>query len=244
MYRKVILLVISPNGSNPSAIPIEDSVVVEIDDTSILSADRFPGIDRVESGQKVIYGLKFGVFGQNDGRTTAFIGQSYRIHADNDLKRQVGIEGNLSDIVGRLEVRPNRYMDVLYRFRADDNTMEFRRTEIEFSAGPEAFRVSGKYIFIDDDPSDAAVEKREELRLSFKSKIDDFWSISLRTQRDLRDDGGTLFSGMQIRYEDECFIFTANAERRFTQDADFDPSDKIFFRLTFKNLGSLTTAAK
>ncbi|PPR22296.1 MAG: LPS-assembly protein LptD [Alphaproteobacteria bacterium MarineAlpha10_Bin3] len=99
-------------------------------------------------------------------------------------------------------------------------------------------------IFIDDDPSDAAVEKREELRLSFKSKIDDFWSISLRTQRDLRDDGGTLFSGMQIRYEDECFIFTANAERRFTQDADFDPSDKIFFRLTFKNLGSLTTAAK
>lgn len=244
IIEPIATLVVSPNGSNPGAIPIEDSVVVEIDDTSILSADQFPGIDRVESGQKVIYGLKFGVLGHDDGRTTAFIGQSYRIHADNDLKRQVGIEGNLSDIVGRLEVRPNRYMDVLYRFRADDGTMEFRRNEIEFSAGPEAFRVSGNYIYIDDDPSDAAVEKREELRLSFKSRIDYFWSVSLRTQRDLRDDGGTLFSGMQVRYEDECFIFTANAERRFTQDADFEPTDKLFFRLTFKNLGSLSTAAK
>jgi LPS-assembly protein len=244
IIEPIAALVVSPNGSNPSAIPIEDSVVVEIDDTSILSADRFPGIDRVESGQKIIFGLKLGIFGQDDSRATAFIGQSYRIHADNDLKRQVGIEGNLSDIVGRLEIRPNRYMDVLYRFRADNDTFEFRRNEIEFSAGPAAFRLSGNYIFIDDDPSDAAVEKREELRIALTSKIDDFWSISLRTQRDLRADGGTLFSGMQVRYEDECFIFTANAERSFTRDADFEPTDKITFRLTFKNLGSLTTAAK
>jgi LPS-assembly protein len=183
-----------------------------------------------------------GIFGQGDGRATAFIGQSYRIHADNDLKRQVGIESNLSDIVGRVEIRPHRYLDLLYRFRVDDKTREFRRNEVEFSAGPKAFRLSGNYIFIDDDPSDAAVAKREELNLSFTSRIDDFWSVALRTQRDLRDDGGTLFSGMQVTYEDECFIFSANVERRFTQDADFEPADKIFVRLTFKNLGSLSTS--
>ncbi len=241
IVEPIAALVVSPNGSNSSAIPIEDSVVFEIDDTSILSADRFPGIDRVESGQKIIYGLKLGVFGQGDGRTTAFIGQSYRIHEDNDRKQQVGIESNLSDIVGRLEIRPNRYMDLLYRFRADQSTLEFRRNEVGFSAGPEAFRVSGNYIFIDDDPSDAAVEKREELSLSFNTKINDFWSVALRTQRDLSDDGGTLFAGMQVTYEDECFIFETKAERRFTQDADFEPSDKITIRLTFKHLGSLST---
>jgi len=243
IIEPIAALVLSPNGGNPGAIPIEDSVVVEIDDTSILSADRFPGIDRVESGQKIIYGLKMGFFGQGDGRATAFIGQSYRLHADNDLKQQVGIEGNLSDIVGRVEIRPNRYLDLLYRFSVDDNSLDFRRNEVGFSAGPKAFQISGTYIFIDDDPSDAAVEKREELTLSFKSQIDDFWSISLRTQRDLRADGGTLFSGARITYEDDCFIFSVNAERRFTQDADFEPSDKIFFRLTFKNLGSLSTSA-
>ncbi len=242
IVEPIAALVLSPNGSNPRAIPIEDSVVVELDDTSILSADRFPGIDRVESGQKVIYGLKLGVFSQGDGRATAFIGQSYRIHADNDLKRQVGIESNLSDIVGRVEIRPNRYLDLLYRFRADNNAFDFKRNEVEFSVGPAAFQLSGNYIFIADDPSDAAVEKREEIRLSFKSKINDFWSIALRTQRDLRANGGTLFSGLQFTYEDECFIFSANAERRFTQDADFEPSDKIFFRLTFKNLGSLSSS--
>lgn len=243
LLEPVAAVIVSPNGSNPRKIPIEDSAVVEIDETNILSADRFPGIDRVESGQKVIYGLNMGVFGSGNGQTTAFIGQSYRLHADDDLTRQVGIERHLSDIVGRIDIRPNQYLDLLYRFRAEDDNFGFKRNEVGFTAGTDALRFSGNYLFINDDPNDAAFEEREEITLSAKTQIDDYWSVTAQTQRNLRENGGTIFAGLRVTYEDECFIFTTEAERRFTEDADFGQSDSVVFRLSFKNLGSVATQA-
>ena len=239
----IAALVVAPNGSNPAAIPSEDSVVVEIDDTNILSPDRFPGIDRVESGQKIIYGVKLGVFGDGDGRTTAFFGQSYRIHADDDLANEVGIERHLSDLVGRVEVRPNKYLNLLYRFRSASDSLDFKRNEVGFSLGPNALRLSGNYLFIEGDSSEAGFGDREELSFVVRSQIDDNWSVGMQSQRDLGENGGTLFAGVSLTYEDECFKFTTDARRRFTRDADFEPSDDILFRLTFKHLGTVTTSA-
>ncbi len=243
LIEPIAAVVLSPNGSNPGAIPSEDSVVVEIDDTNILSADRFPGIDRVESGQKVIYGVKMGVFGEGDGRTTAFFGQSYRIHADDDLANEVGIERHLSDFVGRIEIRPNQYLNLLYRFRSSGDSLDFKRNEVGFSLGTKALSLVGNYLFIDGDVSEVSLEKREEVNFIVRSQLDDNWSIAMQTQRDLGEDGGTLFAGASLTYEDECFKFTTDARRRFTRDADFEPSDDILFRITFKHLGTVSTSA-
>lgn len=243
VIEPIAALVVSPNGSNPAAIPSEDSVVVEIDDTNILSADRFPGIDRVESGQKIIYGVKLGVFGEGDGRTTAFFGQSYRVHADDDLANEVGIERHLSDLVGRVEIRPNKYINMLYRFRSASDNLNFKRNEVGYSLGTKALRFSGNYFFIESEASEASFGDREELNFALNSQIDDNWSVALRSQRDLGENGGTLFAGMSLTYEDECFKFTTDARRSFTRDADFEPSDDVFFRLTFKHLGTVTTSA-
>ena len=243
VIEPIAALVVSPNGSNPGAIPSEDSVIVEIDDTNIFSADRFPGIDRVESGQKVIYGVKLGVFGQEDGRTTAFFGQSYRIHADDDLANEVGIERHLSDLVGRVEIRPNKYINLLYRFRSASDDLNFKRNEVGFSLGAKALQLSGNYLFIEGENSEASFEAREELNFALRSQIDDNWSVGLQSQRDLSENGGTLFAGMSLTYEDECFKFTTNARRSFTRDADFEPSDDILFRITYKHLGTVTTSA-
>ena len=239
LIEPIAAIVVSPNGSNPGAISSEDSVVVVIDDTNILSADRFPGLDRVESGQKIIYGVKLGVFGDGDGRTTAFLGQSYRIHADDDLANQVGIEQHLSDLVGRLEIRPNRYLNFLYRFRSTTSNLEFERNEIGFSVGTPALKLSGNYLFIDDDASEASLAKREEVNVALGSKLNDNWSVSILTQRDLSEDGGTLFAGARLTYQDECFMLTTDARRKFTSNADVEPSSDIIFRLTFKHLGSI-----
>lgn len=244
IVEPVAAVVLSPNGSNPEDIPSEDSVVVELDDTNLFSSDRFPGIDRVESGQRVIYGLNMGVYGNNGGKTTAFVGQSYRIHADSKLANEVGIENHRSDLVGRVRVEPNPYIRLLYRFRAGSDSLDFKRNEVGFSVGPAALRLSGDYIYIDDDTSNAGLAEREELRAALYSKFHDYWSVSLITHQDLADNGGTLLAAMVLTYEDECFRFSTTAERSFTRDADFEPSDSLVFRLTFKHLGVVEAEAQ
>ena len=154
------------------------------------------------------------------------------------------IERHLSDLVGRVESRPNKYLNLLYRFRFASDSLDFKRNEIGFSFGTKALHLSGNYLFIESDAGEVAFRDREELSFAISSQIQDNWSVAARSQRDLGDNGGTLFTGVSLTYEDECFKFSTNAKRSFTRNAELEPSDDISFRLTFKNLGTVATSAK
>jgi LPS-assembly protein len=240
LIEPIAMVTAAPNGQNPKNIPDEDSAVFEADDTNLFSEDRLPGGDRVESGQRVAYGIRLGAYGREDGQTTAFIGQSYRINKDEDLRRDSLIEEHFSDIVGRIEVRPSRYADIRYRFAfASDRMFEPRRNEVTFNLGPAAYRLSGSYNFIGATKD---FEVREELSLAFSTQITDHWSLGLATQQDL-DAGQALRHSALLRYQDECIIFDVQGTRSFFQDEDIQPSDSVLFRIKFKNLGEVKTTA-
>src|SRR3546814_19871219 len=77
LFEPIAALVVAPNGGNSDDIPDEDSQNLELDDTNLFNASRFPGRDRVEGGKRGVYGLRPGWFGDGGGRTTVFLGQSY-----------------------------------------------------------------------------------------------------------------------------------------------------------------------
>ena len=240
IIEPILFFTATPNRQNPSDIPDEDSTVFEADDTNLLSEDRLPGGDRVETGQRVAYGLRLGAYGSGNGRTTAFIGQSFRVGQDNALKEDNLIERQFSDVVGRIEVKPNPYIDMLYRFAfAPDKFFEPNRNEVTFSVGPSAYRLSGSYDFIG---ATSQFEEREELKLTFRSKLTDFWSLEASTQRDL-DEDRSLRHGASLTYADECIAFSIIGERSFFDDDDIEPSDSVLFRLNFKHLGEVKASA-
>ncbi|MGE4221118.1 MAG: LPS-assembly protein LptD [Alphaproteobacteria bacterium] len=243
LVEPVAAVIVAPNGGNPTSIPEEDSSVFEADDTNLFSIDRFAGLDRVESGPRVVYGLNGGVFGRGEGRTTAFIGQSYRLHTDHELVDNKLVEENKSDYLGRFEVVPNEYVDLVYRFRLSQKDLTMLRNEFSFSAGPSAFRLFGDYIYLDSSTGTGGFEDREELRIGASSRITEFWRVQAFTQRDLTPSGGPLRHALSFRYEDECFVFNTVASRSFTRDADLVPSDSILFQFIFKHLGEINTSA-
>ena len=65
----------------------------------------------------------------------------------------------------------------------------------------------------------------------------EYWRLLAYDRRDLTGDGGTLNAGGSIVYEDECFLFTFQANRRFTRDRDVEPETTLLFRIQFKYLG-------
>ena len=240
LVEPLVMITATPNGQNPKNIPDEDSTVYEADDTNLFSEDRLPGGDRVESGQRIAYGVRLGAYGRGNGRTTAFVGQSYRFGTDDELNDNSLIEEDFSDIVGRIDVHPNEYADIQYRFAfSPDKAFEPQRTEVLFGLGPEAYRLSGSYSFV---RATSQFEEREELSLSFQSKITDHWSLRLTTLRDLAAGQALRHRGI-IRYEDECFTFDVIGTRSFFRDEDVEPSDSLLFRIRFKNLGEVSTSA-
>src|SRR5690606_13538860 len=109
------------------------------------------GIDRVDGGQRVNYGGRWSLYGNNGGFTSLFLGQSYAFTDNDAFTDGSGIEEQLSDIVGRVHISPSEYFDLLYRFRFDSDDFKGHRNEIALRAGPPALNLRLNYTFLDGE---------------------------------------------------------------------------------------------
>jgi len=234
-------VIFSPNGSNPELIPNEDSQDFEIEDTNLVSRNRFTGLDRVESGHRAYYGLHLSANGAS-GFSDAFIGQSYRLRRDTSFPEASGLDENFSDFVGRVNVRPNLPARLLYRFRIDKDEFTARRSELLATLGPPAFKLSFDYAFFGRGSGSGEFNDREEITAGLSSRLTKSWTAFASTRRDLEGDK-SLSNQFGLQYSCDCFTFSIDYTRTFTQDRDIQPSEKVFFRFIFKNLGSVEAAA-
>lgn len=241
VIEPVVMVIVSPFGGNPEQIPNEDSQDFEFDDTNLFSTSRFTGLDRIEGGPRINYGLRWGLYGSNGARVSALVGQSYRVKDDDTFRSGSGLDDNSSDFVGRIDARPNEYLDLLYRFRFDKDELEAKRNEVSARLGPRFLRLDIDYVFLDAEESRAdqpAFDDREEINLRATLRVSDYWRLVANNRRSLTEDAGTLEAGGGIVYEDECFVFSLQGKRRFTRDRELEPETRIIFSVQFKHLGS------
>ena len=233
-------VMVSPNGGNPDKIPNEDSKDIEFDDTNLVSPSRFTGLDRIEGGQRVYYGLQMGAFSKH-GHSSAFIGQSYRLRRDRSFASNSGISGNFSDIVGRVNIDPDFPVSAQYRFRLNKQNFVPRRNEVKALIGPDAFKVNVDYSFFGEGTGSDEFGNREEISTGFNSRLSSDWLIRGSTRRDLQSNS-TLNYKFGVEYRCDCLTVAVDFSRTFTSDRDLKPSDSVFVRFTFKNLGEFGSA--
>ncbi len=237
VIEPIVQVIAAPNGSNPGEIPNEDSRDFEFDDTNLFSLNRFAGLDRVDSGSRVNYGLKWNLF-QGSGSSEAFIGQSYALKENNNFSENSGLSDHFSDFVGRVRVNPIENVDFLYRFRMDDEDLEARRNELELQVGPPLLNFSANYLFLNDTNEVGEFDDREELTVRVNSQFTEYWSAFASHRRDLEEES-SLETRFGLTYHDECFLIQGIAERTFFTDRDIEPEDTFAIRFVFKHLGGV-----
>lgn len=239
IIEPLLALVVAPNGGNPEDIPDEDSQSIAFDETNLFDANRFSGTDRVEGGQRLVYGIRTGVFGELGGASTLTVGQSIRFRESNPFPSGTGLEDQFSDIVANLQITPNRFMSLLHKTRFDHDSLRARRTEIAASVGPPALNVDLNYVFFDRT---SGFPDREEVTASLQSKLTEQWSAQMETRRDLTADGGTLSYGAALVYECDCMNFELVYNRTFTTNRNIPRVESLTFRITFKSLGQIESS--
>ncbi|BBK41725.1 LPS-assembly protein LptD [Allostella vacuolata] len=237
LIEPVAMFAASPVLGSQSKVPNEDSLGFELNDVNIMRPNRFPGLDRYDGGQRVAYGLNLGAYLAGGMSVRAFVAQSYSFQENRAMPIGSGAEDKRSDVVGRFVVSPSEYLDLLYRFRLDKDSLAGRRHEIGASGGPSWLKLYGSYIFLDAPPNEPVTGKREEVAFGGSAQISRYWSIFGRGTFDITNGGDLLDSGFGAKYEDECFAVVVSYRRTRTQDLDIEPSDSILVRLYFKNLG-------
>ena len=234
ILEPIVVALWSPNGGNLSNIPNEDSTEAEFDDTNLFSNNRFSGIDRIEGGGRLSYGIKWGIYNQMGGSASVLIGQSFRAREDSTFGTGSGLEENFSDIVSRVHISPGEHVDLFYRTRVAPDNLSPQRNELQLTAGIPAFRISTSYIFL-DQMADSEFPGREELSGTISSQLTKTWHTNLNFRQDIQEkDLRSL--GLGLKYEDECLVVRINGTRSFFEDTEVEPEDVITFNGVFKTL--------
>jgi len=232
-------VVAATSTGNQGEIPNEDSLDIEFDETNLFKPNRFAGLDRVDSGQRVIYGLKWSLIGDDGGYGSVFLGQSHQIDDNDNFRPGSGLSDNLSDIVGRIQASSQGYFDLLYRFRVDPETLITERNEVTLSAGPPALNLSLSYLSLHPTAgAEAEFADREEVSGVLGSQINDNWYAYVTGRHDIQADH-TQSYGFGATYRDECLELRATATRNFFRDEEKGPETKVLLTVVFKYLGEV-----
>jgi LPS-assembly protein len=241
VLEPVAMATVASSGHNSGDIPNEDSLDFEFDDTSLLDPSRFPGLDRVQGGSSIAYGLRFSTYTARP-LISGIFGQAYAFDQDAQFDPTTGLDEKLSDYVGRVNLTPADWLDLRYRFLLDQNNLSYVRNELEMVTGPPRVRFDVGYLMLKNDPAVQSTQEREQIRGGISLGVLDSLSLRATTTYDLAEDR-SISDQLGLIYTHPCLQLLAGVERRNTGDRDAEPTTSISFRVILKNLGEIGTDA-
>jgi LPS-assembly protein len=240
VLQPIVSFAAAPNGLNPHKIPNEDSIDIEFDQTNLFRRDRFSGLDMVDSGQRVTYGFEWSAIGKDGGFASFFLGQAYQFNGSDNFSKGTGLNRKLTAIVGKIDVSPNQYLDLLYTYDYDVNERKFLRNEVTLTAGPRLLNGSVTYAFLHNDATGSGFKDRSEVYATARSQLTDYWSLVGFGRADLISER-LLSYGAGVHYSDECFDATATLTRNNFKDNTSNVGTDFEVRFGFKYLGTVGT---
>jgi LPS-assembly protein len=229
IVEPIAQLIAAPYGGNPTGIPNEDSLDLEIDENNIFSFDQVPGYDLAETGPRA----NFGVRAQSRfsfGTIEGLVGQTFRLKSDPVFAAGTGLTGTASDIVGRFSIKFPPYLDLTHRIDIDEETGTVRRNEVYLTGiyGRSSTQIS----YVQLAPT-LGLPAREEVNAQMDINFYEKWQAFAAIRRDLISNQ-TLDNEFGIGYEDECLGISVAYRRKYTSDRDLPPSTSVILRLNLK----------
>ncbi|MGH1399345.1 MAG: LPS-assembly protein LptD [Alphaproteobacteria bacterium] len=237
----------APSIDTDDDIPNEDSVDVQLDTSNLFAPNRFSGLDAVEDGSRVTYGMRTGFHGYQGSSLEAFLGQSYRL--DNeviDFANGSGLEDRNSDVVGSVDGRfggdESGVYNIAYRFQLDNDTLASARHEMSVGADWNRFRLSGDYLYAAALEGTELDETREQVGVSARFYLNKAWEVWSNAKYDLGVDPGLRRARFGLNHYGQCVSWSLTGVRNFTDDSSGESDTEFLFSIGLKNLGQFMTS--
>lgn len=242
IIEPIASIVAAPNLGSQSRFPNEDSQGVDLDTTNLFRLNRFSGLDRLEGGQRVNYGVNADFTRlANNAKFNAFIGQSYRLQEQSAFPSGSGLDEQQSNIVGKVGFSPHPWFATSYNFQLDKDDFSATRSIAGVSLGPSALRLAVSYAFFERNTQPGLTQDIEQVSAVLQANLTPYWRIQLRDVRSLGEDEGQLLGGASLIYEDDCILAGVDLSRRRIGSRDDPPDTTVLFRVVFRNLGEVKT---
>tara|TARA_A100000164_G_C21941267_1_gene790843 strand:- start:597 stop:2972 length:2376 start_codon:yes stop_codon:yes gene_type:complete len=208
----------------------------KINVTNMFSSNRLGLSDSIEGGQSLTLGFDYDLKTIKDDEFFGFsLGQIFRDTSDNRLPIKSKMQNKSSDIVGNFNFQPNKNFKINYDFSADNNfdTMNYNKIETELKVN----NFITTFEFLEENNE---IGSDSYLLSDLKYKLNDSNSISYNTRRNRKTDL-TEYYNIIYEYKNDCLIAAIEYNKDYYQDRDLNPTEEIFFSLTFTPFTKIAT---
>lgn len=243
------MLAVASRSTGSRFVPNNDSRTFTLDDTTLFRANRFDGLDRVDSGRRVVYGVDQKIYWGSGSAiplksASWFIGQSKRLDNHQVLENAaLGENKKYSDLVNRFKIQPIDDINLRIRNAVDVKTRKQRFMEIGALIGRPMAQFDIGYVKLARHNNIYKTDL-SQLNWQFSSKVTDQWSASYAEIRNfLHNTQGPLNQYATIAWENECFKLETGLFKSRIQINDIKPNTGFLFQVTFKNLGNFSPSS-
>jgi len=232
VIEPTILGVVQPYSGNTQDISNEDNNLLELTDTNLFTLNRMTGLDTIDTGPRLAYGLR-SQYLMSDGRSVEMLlGQNYSFDADTPFPNSTTPGEHLSDYIGRVAASFGNW-NVGYLFAAEPSRFSLNRNELTGDFAWQWLSLSAAYLSIDQNQY---LDASEEAYGSASVNVYGGWSLFGGARQDLLTDE-LIASNGGVVYRNDCFDIIFDVLRNNTRDRDIEPSTTFALRVGFKNLG-------
>ena len=208
----------------------------KLDINNIFSTNRLGLNDTLEGGQSLTIGFDYDLKTLENNDFLGFsLGQIFRDTNDNRLPIKSGMQNQSSDIIGNFNLQPNDKFKINYDFSTDNNLDTINYTKLEAELNVNNFITSFEFL---EENNDYGSESY--LLSDVKYNFNEGNSIAYNTRRNRKTDL-TEYYNLIYEYKNDCLIAAVEYNKDYYQDRDLNPSEEIFFSLTFTPFTSITT---
>jgi LPS-assembly protein len=230
--------VVARNGTT-TYLYNEDSATLEFDETNLFQANKSPGFDLYEGGQRLNLGGR-ATYTLPGGRSgSILVGRSFRSEFDPLIPSRTGLQSKSSDWIVAATVTPIRGITAFARTRLDSDTQEIRRLETGIDAFTSRGYASVRYL---KDELDTNGNRQENFEARGELKLTKHWSVTTFGQRDMVADVWRR-RDLGVAYQDDCIRIDViyQQQDRYASTATglrLQPDHTIVFSLSFATLGA------
>ena len=223
-------------NANDPAIPVEDSLLYEFDESSLFEPNGVGNFDLYEGDGKLSAGITARAIWKNGTEVATTVGRRWRSRADPNFDVASNLNGTSSDWVASTSLKMGSALQLNSRVRLNEDDLSLSRLDMRASTSFNRFRAVGQYYKIDPRISPAGTSD-EGIYLRGEIDIAGGYSVIFSQLRDISRNVDTR-QELGIAYTDDCARFEIIYDRSEVRDRTLGPQESFQIRFSLLSLGN------
>lgn len=233
MIEPVVQFVAAPKPD--SAIPNEDSTLVEFDESNLFALDRFPGTDAFEAGARLNLGVNYlrtSDKGWTYGMTT---GRVLRFDELGQFSAASGLSGARSDWMMALSASTPAGVSLTTRVLAADD-LSLSKSELRFAVTKTNYAVSGGFEYLPADVAESRTAPVREVVLDGSYNVTGNWTARISDRYDLVSQRNAQ-AGLYVGFKNECLSADLSVSRTYASSTSVTPNTVFGLQVALLGFG-------